>query len=1198
MTERLNFYSGSFSIDAENASQIAADLGNFDEDLSTIEYIADIHARREDIVKVINAVRIRYANSGADFLQTVSSQDDTTHLESVRTFQDTSEHENVGAVTEIKSFDMNYSLEIVGRMPAELKGKFVTYNDTGADAFKFGSSRSIVLTVNENGSAATTGAMVATFNSVSEDVPDKTHLTSGYNNMNLFSGAIARALSSQFPNSNGDQNLLKILVEQSSYENLMRIALGGCTTTTGSVVSIQSLMHSNTVAKGHGMNFQDLKDRVFDENLPSSRALGHEILLAIYDKSPPSLGGDDGAGRTVAYLNEDNTTDKRPWKVCSLEQADGDGLKFEYAANLINNETGNKINITLQFVLKTKLTMILRDGTQLQTLASPGDGATATSTAATMTIDWKSDTYDWGSEAPLIGSSLEDPQGSELGTARPTTDFFYVDPSDNKIKSGISPSGVGFRAFLASSGSTRTVVYAYRADETSATALANAPAGATHARKWMVMLGDLQDLFNAGTAVTSEFDLESYDDGFGGYGQPGNLSFPGGFYSHISLGLGSYNTYTYSGSRLSYLWLGHYMTRYDSVYGYLESSGSDFVMRMNRPFDFTGGRKYYVPILHNGSQTYDYASGLPTTILVPVYEASPQAVARNLTVSGSTVNAPGHIVKWALVDFGVKTKIAHGQTIAQSEVVGFAYSVFEDTVISNMTSFRLTEYGSDLNTWSGTTNYTSYSLSALGLGPVQDSDVRPFGQVDSLYSPYLKNLSSDTAVLRWETSVSETSAPASTSTVEEIQSTITTQSLAVPRHKISFYFSPEFPGLPLNFVPTTDYYYWDDSSGSERFVKGTAPHGVGFPAYLNILGDGTINLQRYIIYGYNSSAPESPTSSARWGFGAVTHERNWLFIDATGLSVSFIDMVNDTAAPGTGLVTGTTWRNSIGSMYSGDNGDGGTKHPTKGDMDVVYMTDVSTMPYITESSVLAKVPRYTYGGAWGFPGTLNWVESLMGYHYMQNKWSPGPDVSNALFGYYDASDNTLRLGVPDPVTKRYYPIFHDSNPNTGDLSTTEIQTDYYRYIFKVKDDSPYSATKDGVPGILTKWMFIDFSPSGSPYQLLTQSTVVLPAASGGLWMGDTIYGFQPDSFEHTEIVGPYLTGTEVMALSGNNGLGTHGIDYWSLSYNETDNVDIEQFHMVGTTYPEVAITSSTSSSSTSTTPGYTKILINVVFDRE
>ena len=110
MSERLNFYSGAFSIEAQNASQIAADLSDFTSDLSDIEYVVDIHAKREDIVKVLNAVRIRYAAlaDGDDFLQVIASGDDTTHLESIRTFQEASEKDNVGAVTDIRSFDMNY----------------------------------------------------------------------------------------------------------------------------------------------------------------------------------------------------------------------------------------------------------------------------------------------------------------------------------------------------------------------------------------------------------------------------------------------------------------------------------------------------------------------------------------------------------------------------------------------------------------------------------------------------------------------------------------------------------------------------------------------------------------------------------------------------------------------------------------------------------------------------------------------------------------------------------------------------------------------------------------------------------------------------------------------------------------------------------------------------------------------------------
>ena len=398
MTERLNFYSGTFSLDPQNANQIAAELGNFDDELSDIEYIADIHVRREDLIRVINAVRIRYAYdlTGDDFLQTISGTDDTTSLESIRTYQDASERANADPanpdVVNIRSFDMNYTGEVLGRMPTQLKGKYVTYNDTGADSFVFGVSRNVVTTVDDFGAQVTGGALEATFNTSTEAAGDLVSLTSGYDNLNLMAGAVARALSSQFPHNAHDQNLLKILVEQSSYENLMKIALDGCTTTTGSTVSIQSLLHSNTVAKGHGINMQDLRDKVFDENLPSSRALGHEILLAIFDKCPASLGDDSGAQRTVAYLGEDNTTDKRPWKVISLEGgSDGDALQLEYAANLVNNVTGNVIDVTLQFVLKTKLTMTLRDGTSLQTLESPDpklyDSAGAVINVATRSAD-------------------------------------------------------------------------------------------------------------------------------------------------------------------------------------------------------------------------------------------------------------------------------------------------------------------------------------------------------------------------------------------------------------------------------------------------------------------------------------------------------------------------------------------------------------------------------------------------------------------------------------------------------------------------------------------------------------------------------------------------------------------------------------------------------------------------------------------
>lgn len=386
MSERLNFYSGTFSIEAANADARAGDLGNFDADLASIEYIVDVHAKRNALIEMINGVYIRYAAiaTGDDFLQVIGGGDDTTHLESVRTYQAPSTKENVAAVANIKSFDFNYNdavdgrSEVIGLMPAECKGvKFLSQVDSGADNVHLDSlSGNVVYTglVNHDGTHSFAQDLDVVF---SKNLETNLLTASGYNSENLLVGAIARALSAQFPNNAQDENLLRILVEHDSYINILKMALQGCTTTTGSTVSVNSLLHSNEVSEAYGMNMQDLLDKVFDEQLPSSRPLGHEIMLAIFDKAPASLGNDAGVGRTVAYLNEDNTTDKRPWEVVQLgaNPSQGDMLRLAYMDNLKNPATGTQIDVVLQFVLKTKLTMVLRDGTTLSTMESPSSHA-------------------------------------------------------------------------------------------------------------------------------------------------------------------------------------------------------------------------------------------------------------------------------------------------------------------------------------------------------------------------------------------------------------------------------------------------------------------------------------------------------------------------------------------------------------------------------------------------------------------------------------------------------------------------------------------------------------------------------------------------------------------------------------------------------------------------------------------------------
>lgn len=368
--ERLNFMAGTFSLVPQNASQVSTEVADFVSELSTISNSSDSSLPREKFVDVLNAVRIRYASGGQDddFLETISATDQTTNLESVRTYQDTSEKGQVGATEGIRSFDMNYSHLVIGRLPTTLRGDLETFNDFGADKFEFSGTDVVPLSVNDDGTPGELAPLIVTFNATAEDPG------AGYDSKNLLAGSFARMLSSQFPNSGGDQNLLKIMVEQESYENLMRIAVGGFLTHSGEVTSIQNYMHSNEVSKGFGMSLTDIQNRVFDTNTPSSRSLGHEIMLSLYGKCPATLGSDsDPSSRNVAYKGEDNSIAKRPYKIIPLEGTDSDGLALEYAENLINIETGNKIDINLQFVVRTKLTMVLRDGTQLNTL-NPATG--------------------------------------------------------------------------------------------------------------------------------------------------------------------------------------------------------------------------------------------------------------------------------------------------------------------------------------------------------------------------------------------------------------------------------------------------------------------------------------------------------------------------------------------------------------------------------------------------------------------------------------------------------------------------------------------------------------------------------------------------------------------------------------------------------------------------------------------------------
>jgi len=362
MSEILNFYSGTIDITPRNVDQRGADLGNFDADLASIEYIVDVHAKRNDLITALNSVYIRYATGSTadDLVDTLASGN--THTESVKTYQHDDVKGTPGATTSIRSFDINFTNEVVGRMPAQLKGKYVTNLDTGADSILIKDNSHLDFSVVNDGTANVTSDLSVTFNSVAEAAGDLVGAT-GYDNLNLFAGAIARAVSAQMPGTGDDENILRVLIENDDYFNILGAAVQGAVTSGGSTKSVNGLLHSNEVSTGYGMSMQDLLDKVFDSQLPSSRPLGHEILLALFDKAPPQ------PNVTLAAVGTDNTTDKRPWEISTTP---GDAMfKLAYMDNLVNPATAAPIDVNLQFVVKTALTMVMRDATTLTTTVSP-----------------------------------------------------------------------------------------------------------------------------------------------------------------------------------------------------------------------------------------------------------------------------------------------------------------------------------------------------------------------------------------------------------------------------------------------------------------------------------------------------------------------------------------------------------------------------------------------------------------------------------------------------------------------------------------------------------------------------------------------------------------------------------------------------------------------------------------------------------
>lgn len=290
----------------------------------------DVFFTGDDLISSMNEVYLRYSSSGLTGSAFESSIDGVNGL---RSYQAISSKGNPGSATNIRSFDLNYCGKVIGRTPSSLKGDLASRLDTGADDIFISDAGSIY--VDDNGSSTSAGPATISY--------DRANSNGQYNDENIFASLIPRVLVE-------DEGLLRISVKSSDYINLNKLTLGGGQLLSG-FGNVNNKIHSNQTSVGHSVSLSSALSVVYDENPMHLRAVGHEFLLLIANEDPPELGNN------VCAKNASNTANL-PWKI--VERDGQDLLALTGVQNL------SKIP-TLQTVMKTRLSIINRDGSQLNT---------------------------------------------------------------------------------------------------------------------------------------------------------------------------------------------------------------------------------------------------------------------------------------------------------------------------------------------------------------------------------------------------------------------------------------------------------------------------------------------------------------------------------------------------------------------------------------------------------------------------------------------------------------------------------------------------------------------------------------------------------------------------------------------------------------------------------------------------------------
>ena len=267
-----------FAADAqETGSKPLTDLPDFEK----LEYSVNVNLAGSKLVDLLSKVRMAVSVDEFDDFADDQSPD---RVDQVRTYQ----------VQAGKSFDMN-ELENLGIEAASLAGLFA--KSEGADDVVVGDK------------------------SIPMDIKNKDALVAS---------AVPKALGAQVPLTAGKDEVLRIMVNEADFADLVAFSLKGvgATDSNGNTgVTLQSLLGSVSSNVGESIVFSEVNT----DNTKSvkERKIGHEIMSALFRAFP---AGHDNTNKVVGTV----------W-----EHADDDHLALRNLPEVIN----------LQFVLQTELSL-------------------------------------------------------------------------------------------------------------------------------------------------------------------------------------------------------------------------------------------------------------------------------------------------------------------------------------------------------------------------------------------------------------------------------------------------------------------------------------------------------------------------------------------------------------------------------------------------------------------------------------------------------------------------------------------------------------------------------------------------------------------------------------------------------------------------------------------------------------------------